>query len=65
MPAKSSTRRSTRAPKREKGMVGKVLMGDGRRQGLAEAMAKSAIRTVGRQIGRSLVRGILGSLFKR
>jgi hypothetical protein len=30
-PAKSSTRRSTRAPKREKGMVEKVLMGDGRK----------------------------------
>ncbi len=64
-PAKSSTRRSTRAPKREKSAVEKVLLGDGRRQGLAEAMAKSAVRTVGRQIGRSLVRGILGSLFKR
>jgi DNA helicase HerA-like ATPase len=63
-PAKPPKRRSTRAPKREKGMVEKVLMGDGRRQGLAEAMAKSAVRTVGRQIGRSLVRGILGSLFK-
>lgn len=62
---KPSTRRSPRAPKREKGMVEKVLLGDGRRQGLAEAMAKSAVRTVGRQIGRSLVRGILGSLFKR
>ena len=63
-PAKSSTRRSTRAPKREKSAVEKVLLGDGRRQGLAEAMAKSAVRTVGRQIGSRLVRGILGSLFK-
>jgi DNA helicase HerA-like ATPase len=63
-PAKSSTRRSTRAPKREKSVVEKVLLGDGRRQGLAEAMAKSAVRTVGRQIGSRLVRGILGSLFK-
>jgi DNA helicase HerA-like ATPase len=67
-PARSSTRRSSRRsirePKREKGMVEKVLLGDGRRQGLAEAMAKSAVRTVGRQIGSRLVRGILGSLFK-
>ena len=67
-PAKSSTRRSarqsTRAPKREKSAVEKVLLGDGRRQGLAEAMAKSAVRTVGRRIGSRLVRGIPGSLFK-
>jgi len=48
-----------------KGMVERVLLGDGRRQGLAEAMAKSAVRTVGRQVGLSPVRGILGSLFKR
>jgi DNA helicase HerA-like ATPase len=61
---KSSTRRSTRTPKREKSTVEKVLLGDGRRQGLAEAMAKSAVRTVGRQIGSRLIRGILGSLFK-
>jgi DNA helicase HerA-like ATPase len=68
-PRKTSTRRSvrrsTREPEREKSVVEKVLLGDGRRQGLAEAMAKSAVRTVGSQIGRSLVRGILGSLFKR
>lgn len=38
------------------------------RQGMLEAMAKSAMRSVGSQIGRSvgrsLVRGLLGSLFK-
>ena len=32
------------------------------RQGLVEAMAKSAVRTIGSQIGRQLVRGVLGSL---
>lgn len=58
-------RRRTKTPKRDKGVVEKILLGDGRRQGLAEAMAKSAARTVGRQIGRSLVRGLFGSLFKR
>ena len=55
---------ASRAPKPEKSMVEKVLWGDGRRQGLAEAMAKSAVRDVGRRIGREIVRGVLGSLFK-
>ncbi len=57
--------RTPRAAKREKSAVERVILGDGRRQGLAEAMAKSAARTVGRSIGRQLVRGLLGSLFKR
>ena len=57
--------RSGKAPRREKSAVERVILGDGRRQGLAEAMAKSAVRTVGRSIGRQLVRGLFGSLFKR
>ncbi len=32
------------------------------RQGLAETMAKSAIRAIGSRLGREIVRGILGSL---
>jgi len=56
---------SGKAPKREKSAVERVILGDGRRQGLAEAMAKSAIRTVGRSVGRQIVRGLFGSLFKR
>lgn len=43
----------------------RMIFGDSRRQGLAEAMAKSAVRTVGRRIGSQIVRGVLGSLFKR
>jgi len=57
--------RPGRAAKREKSTVERIVLGDGRRQGLAEAMAKSAVRTVGRSIGRQIVRGLLGSLFKR
>ena len=34
----------------------------GRRAGLAEAAAASAVRTIGSSIGRQLVRGVLGSL---
>lgn len=37
--------------------------GSGRaRDGLAETMAKSAVRTIGSTVGRELVRGVLGSL---
>ena len=70
-PAKPSRRMSRTAElsrpqqKREKSTMERMIFGDGRRQGLAEAMAKSAMRTVGRQIGSRLVRGILGSLFKK
>jgi hypothetical protein len=45
-----------------------ILMGDGRRQGLAETVAKSMLRTVGSQFGtqisRSVLRGVLGSILK-
>lgn len=41
-----------------------VLLGSGRRQGLIESMAKSAVRSAGSQIGRRLIRGIMGSLLK-
>ena len=34
------------------------------RQGVAEAMFKSAARSIGRGLGSKLVRGILGSLLK-
>ena len=43
-------------------VVSHILLGDGRRQGVAEAMAKSAARSIGSGIGRSLLRGVLGSL---
>ncbi len=39
-----------------------IVFGTGRRQGMLEATAKSAMRTVGNQLGRQLLRGLLGSL---
>ena len=39
-----------------------MLFGTGRRQGMIEATAKSAMRTVGNQLGRQLLRGVLGSM---
>ncbi len=56
---------SRRGPAREeRGAVERILMGDGRRQGLAEAMAKSVVRQIGSSAGRQIVRGMLGSIFK-
>ena len=46
------------------GWLDSILGGGGRRQGLGEAMAKSAARTIGREISRRVVRGILGSILR-
>lgn len=37
--------------------------GSGRRQGVGEALVKSAVRTIGTQLGREILRGVLGSIF--
>ena len=31
--------------------------------GLAQSMAKSAVRTMGSTVGREIIRGVLGSIF--
>ncbi len=64
---------STAAPPAEEGggMLGglnDVLFGStgprgGRRDGLAQTMAKSAVRTMGTTLGREILRGVLGSIF--
>ena len=41
-----------------------ILVGNRRRQGVLEAMAKSAARTIGSTIGREIIRGVLGSILK-
>ena len=44
-------------------LLGGVLGGgSSRRQGVGEALVKSAVRTIGSEIGRQIVRGVLGSL---
>jgi len=43
-------------------VLGALLFGTSRRQGLVEAMAKQASRTVGSQVGRQIVRGVLGGI---
>lgn len=45
------------------GIFGNDSSGKGRqRQGVAEALMKSAARTIGSEVGRRLIRGVLGSL---
>jgi hypothetical protein len=39
--------------------------GGSRRQGVAEAFAKSVARAIGSTLGRQIVRGILGSIIGR
>ena len=43
-------------------VIGALLFGTSRRQGLVETMAKQASRTVGSQVGREIVRGVLGGI---
>ena len=52
-------------PPQTGGMLGQILGGDGRRQGIGEALAKSVVRSMGSQVGRAVVRGLLGSILKR
>ncbi|WP_373013552.1 helicase HerA-like domain-containing protein, partial [Sulfuricurvum sp.] len=35
------------------------------RESAGEALAKSAARAIGSQLGRAIIRGILGSIFKK
>ena len=35
----------------------------GKHEGLAQSMAKSAVRTMGSSVGREIIRGVLGSIF--
>ncbi len=45
------------------GAVHDALFGTKRRQGMIEALGKSAVRTMGNQLGRQILRGVLGGLF--
>ena len=50
-------------PKAGGGVLGGLLWGTTRRQGMVETMAKQAARTVGSQVGRQILRGLLGGIF--
>jgi uncharacterized protein len=49
-------------PSEQGGMLGDILWGTKRREGMVQAMAKQAARTVGGQIGRQILRGVLGGI---
>ena len=49
-------------PSERGGMIGDLLWGTKRRQGMVETLAKQAARTVGSQIGRRILRGVLGGI---
>jgi uncharacterized protein len=49
-------------PSESKGMMGDLLWGTKRRQGMVETLAKQAARTVGSKIGRQILRGVLGGI---
>jgi hypothetical protein len=44
------------------GGLGSIFGGDGKRQGVGEAMVKSAVRAIGSKVGQEIVRGVLGSI---
>jgi uncharacterized protein len=44
------------------GSLGGILGGTNRRQGVGEAMVKSAVRAIGSKVGQEIVRGVLGSI---
>lgn len=44
------------------GMLGDLLWGTNRRQGMVETLAKQAVRTIGSQLGRQILRGVLGGI---
>ncbi len=71
-PGGTSTAAGSAAPAGEGGgLLGglnDVLFGStgprgGRRDGLAQTMAKSAVRTMGTTLGREILRGVMGSIF--
>jgi hypothetical protein len=50
------------------GSLNEILFGStgprgGKRDGLAQTMAKSAMRTMGTQVGKEILRGVLGGIF--
>jgi hypothetical protein len=47
---------------RRGGGLSDMVWGTKRRQGMVEALAKSAARSVGGQLGRQILRGVLGGI---
>jgi hypothetical protein len=66
-PAPRSAPGRQQAPAEEEGGgllggLGSILGGSSRRQGVGEALVKSAVRAIGSRVGQEIVRGVLGSI---
>lgn len=60
---KSKSNRPGSGEPSERGkMIGDLLWGTKRRQGMVETLAKQTARTVGSQLGRQILRGVLGGI---
>ena len=57
-----SSQAEEKKPSERGGLVGDLLWGTKRRQGMVETLAKQAARSVGSQIGRQIIRGVLGGI---
>ncbi|OUM01853.1 helicase HerA-like domain-containing protein [Variovorax sp. JS1663] len=70
-PPASAGKPGAAAPAESGGVMGslnEILFGStgprgGKRDGLAQTMAKSAMRTMGTQVGKEILRGVLGGIF--
>lgn len=58
-----NTRAETDTLPEDKSVLGELLWGTKRRQGMVQTMAKQAARTIGSQIGRQILRGLLGGIW--
>jgi hypothetical protein len=63
-PPEAPQRRGPSAEPESQGgsVIGDIIWGTKRRQGMAEALAKQAARTVGSEVGRQILRGVLGGI---
>jgi hypothetical protein len=63
-PPEAPQRRGPSAEPESQGgsVIGDIIWGTKRRQGMAEALAKQAARTVGSELGRQILRGVLGGI---
>jgi uncharacterized protein len=62
MPEAAPNRTQQEQQSKGGGVLGDLIWGTRRRQGLVETMAKQAARTVGSQIGQKILRGVLGGI---
>jgi len=57
-----ANRDETAAPSESRGMIGDLLWGTKRRQGMVEKLSKQTARIVDSQIGRQILRGAVGGM---